>query len=151
MAIATPQHQVAATLAAPDTGLADWTPHSPLGYASQVEFLDDHGELATGYILRVHARDTGELVYRVQPDRARSRPVDLGTVDLHPIRGTAWPSVHDLVAHRDADGVPLRVGELLAAGGDRAVVIDSPAGPTLNRHAVEPPEPAPSPTPAFEL
>jgi hypothetical protein len=55
-----------------------------------------------------------------------------------PTAGTAYASLADLRAHRDTDGVALQPGEILAAGGQHARVIDGPDGPQLATDAPAP-------------
>jgi hypothetical protein len=149
-----PADQVAPTLAAPDTGLADWAPHIPLAYGAVVTFPADDGRPITATVLRAHPTPDG-LVYDLQPTGPDTEPVRVPVTDVQPVAGTAWSTVDALLTARTEAGIRPEPAELLCAGGQLARVEDGPEGPAVVRldHTLgpfgEPADDVPSPLPSI--
>jgi len=150
--LVSPPEQVTPTLAAPDLGLAGWTPDRPLGYRTRVEVLDPDGEHRPGQVLRAVRSDNG-LGYDIRPDPP-AEPERLPASRVEPVAGTAWPSIGHLIDARAADGVPLQADEILAAGAELAYVVAGANGVQVLRarpgaHTPAAPAPEPAPEPAW--
>lgn len=141
--LVSPPSQVQPTLADRDLGLAGWTPEVPLTFDSAVTYLTDDGQPGAGQVLRAFAGPGGQLSYEVQPAAAETGPVRLPADHVHPTAGSAYPSIAALVAAREAAGVVLQPGEVIAVGDTHAYVAGSADGPQLvtDPPAARPPAP----------
>jgi hypothetical protein len=133
--LVSPADHVSATLAEVDAGLAGWTPANPLAYGARTAFRSDEGEPVEAVVERCYPMAEG-WEYDLQPDLPDAEAVRVTGDELIPQAGTAWPTVRTLLEAREAAGLPLQDGEVLAVSGQLTQAVDGQDGITLvNRQA----------------
>lgn len=131
--LVSPPAELTPTLAPPFVAAPG--PGQPLAFGAVVALAHpDTGQRTEAVVLRAYRDDDARLLYHVQPtEPGVGADVMVAEDDCAVVRGTWWPSGHDLVAARKQAGIEVSPGEVFATaegGPSVALVADRAVQPS---------------------
>lgn len=131
--LVSPPADLTTTLAPPF--VAAPVPGEPLAFGTVVALAHpDTGERTEAVVLRGYRDGGSQLLYQVQPTAAgEGADVVVAEDDCAVVRGTWWPSRHELLAARKQAGIEVIPGEVFPAvegGPSLSLVADRPVEPS---------------------